>query len=105
VRARVALINSVRFSLKSLGYAVSHPSSERFQNLFDSLTVLMVVFALRFSLRHPKGLPLVAFKFSDAILPEGPEIEKLRGVSRKEFLQAALPIVAARRDNPSKIEA
>ena len=29
VRARVALINSVRFSLKSLGYAVSNPSSER----------------------------------------------------------------------------
>jgi hypothetical protein len=29
VRARVALINAVRFSLKSLGYAVSNPSSER----------------------------------------------------------------------------
>ena len=28
VRARVALINSVRFSLKSLGYGVSNPSSE-----------------------------------------------------------------------------
>jgi transposase len=33
VRARVALINSVRFSLKSLGYAVSHPSSERFHKV------------------------------------------------------------------------
>lgn len=30
VRARVALINSVRFSLKSLGYNVPNPSSERF---------------------------------------------------------------------------
>jgi transposase len=30
VRARVGLINSVRFSLKSLGYTVRNPSSERF---------------------------------------------------------------------------
>ena len=29
VRARVALINAVRFTLKSLGYPVSNPSSER----------------------------------------------------------------------------
>src|SRR5438094_5147181 len=33
VRARVALINSVRFSLKSLGYGVSNPSSERFHKV------------------------------------------------------------------------
>jgi len=33
VHARVALINSVRFSLKSLGYAVSNPSSERFHKV------------------------------------------------------------------------
>jgi transposase len=33
VRARVALINAVRFTLKSLGYAVSNPSSERFHKL------------------------------------------------------------------------
>ena len=33
VRARVALINAVRFSLKSLGYPVSNPSSERFHKL------------------------------------------------------------------------
>src|SRR4030095_6971901 len=33
VRARVALINSVRFSLKSLGYAVANPSSERFHKV------------------------------------------------------------------------
>lgn len=30
VRSRVALINSVRFTLKSLGYRVSKPSSDRF---------------------------------------------------------------------------
>jgi transposase len=30
VRSRVALINAVRFTLKSLGYAVSNPSTERF---------------------------------------------------------------------------
>src|SRR6266576_1171631 len=33
VRARVALINSVRFSLKSLGYEVRNPSSERFHKV------------------------------------------------------------------------
>jgi transposase len=33
VRGRVALINAVRFSLKSLGYPVSNPSSERFHKL------------------------------------------------------------------------
>ncbi len=33
VRARVALINALRFTLKSLGYPVSNPSSERFHKL------------------------------------------------------------------------
>jgi transposase len=33
VRARVALINSVRFTLKSLGYTVRNPSSERFHKV------------------------------------------------------------------------
>jgi len=33
VRARAAVINSVRFTLKSLGYRVSNPSSERFHKL------------------------------------------------------------------------
>lgn len=35
VRARVALINSVRFSLKSLGYSVPKPSSERFHKVVE----------------------------------------------------------------------
>jgi transposase len=33
VRARVGLINSLRFSLKSLGYTVRNPSSERFHKV------------------------------------------------------------------------
>lgn len=33
VRARVGLINSVRFSLKSLGYTVRNPSTERFHKV------------------------------------------------------------------------
>src|SRR2546427_5775414 len=42
VRARVALINSVRFSFKSLGYAVSNPSSERFHKVaMESLPELV----------------------------------------------------------------
>lgn len=35
VRARVALINSVRFTLKSLGYSVRNPSSERFHKVVE----------------------------------------------------------------------
>ncbi len=35
VRARVALINSVRFTLKSLGYQVRNPSSERFHKVVN----------------------------------------------------------------------
>ena len=35
VRARVALINSVRFTLKSLGYTVRKPSSERFHKVIE----------------------------------------------------------------------
>src|SRR4029077_14377761 len=33
VRARVAVVNSVRFTLKSLGYTVRNPSSERFHKV------------------------------------------------------------------------
>ena len=33
VRARVGLINSLRFTLKSLGYQVGHPSTERFHKV------------------------------------------------------------------------
>jgi len=40
VRARVALINAVRFTLKSLGYPVSNPLSERFHKLVRDVEVL-----------------------------------------------------------------
>src|SRR5512132_3121277 len=33
VRARVALINSLRFTLKSLGYTIANPSTERFHKV------------------------------------------------------------------------
>jgi len=35
VRARVGLINAVRFSLKSLGYTVTNPSTERFHKVIE----------------------------------------------------------------------
>ena len=35
VRARVGVINSLRFSLKSLGYTVANPSTERFHKLIE----------------------------------------------------------------------
>ncbi len=67
-----------------------------YQDLFASVTIPMTVFALRFSIMHPKGLPLVAFKFANAIVPEGREIKKLATASSKEFFQVALPLVAKR---------
>src|SRR6201997_2145772 len=36
VRARVALINSLRFTLKSLGYTIANPSTERFHKVVQS---------------------------------------------------------------------
>ena len=36
VRARVALINSLRFTLKSLGYSIANPSTERFHKVIQS---------------------------------------------------------------------
>jgi len=36
VRARVGLINSLRFSLKSQGYAIANPSTERFHKVIKS---------------------------------------------------------------------
>jgi len=36
VRARVGLINSLRFTLKSLGYTIANPSTERFHKVVRS---------------------------------------------------------------------
>ena len=36
VRARVGLINSLRFTLKSLGYTIANPSTERFHKVIES---------------------------------------------------------------------
>src|SRR6266536_4307716 len=36
VRARVALINSLRFTLKSLGYTIANPSTQRFHKVIQS---------------------------------------------------------------------
>src|SRR5437016_12024732 len=36
VRVRVALINSLRFTLKSLGYTIANPSTERFHKVIQS---------------------------------------------------------------------
>src|SRR5207248_10235566 len=36
VRARVGLINSLRFTLKSLGYTIANPSTERFYKVVQS---------------------------------------------------------------------
>src|SRR6266567_4092537 len=56
-----------------------------YQDLFGVLTIPMIIFALRFSLTHPKGLPLIAFKFADQQPVQAAEVEKLRGLKRREF--------------------
>jgi hypothetical protein len=68
-----------------------------YQDLFGVLTIPMIVFALRFSIEHPKGLPLVAFQFADGKVLEATEIKKLAALSKEDFLEAALPLVAKRK--------
>jgi len=68
-----------------------------FQQLFGVLTIPMIIFGLRFSLTHPRGLPLVAFKFADQEPVKAAEVEKLRGLNRKDFFKAALSLVAKRK--------
>jgi len=48
-------------------------------------------------IEHPKGLPLVAFKFADGKVLEAAEVKKLAALSRAHFLEAALPQVANRK--------
>lgn len=74
-----------------------------YQDLFGSLTVLMTVFALRFSLLHPEGLPLAAFKFANNIVLDSAQTKKLRACGREDFLRLALPIVASRKSG-TKVE-
>lgn len=68
-----------------------------YQDLFGVLTIPMIIFALRFSIEHPKGLPLAAFKFADAKVLQATEMKKLADLSRKDFFRAALPLVAKRK--------
>jgi hypothetical protein len=68
-----------------------------YQDLFGVLTVPMIVFAPRFSIEHPKGLPLIAFQFADGKVLQATEIKKLAAISREDFFGAALPLVAKRK--------
>jgi hypothetical protein len=73
-----------------------------YQELFGVLTIPMIIFALRFSLTHPRGLPLVAFKFADQESVQATEVEKLRGLNRKEFFLSALSLVSKRRTDATE---
>ena len=55
-----------------------------YQRLFDSLTPLMMLFALRYSLFNPEAFPI-------KIDTEGIEIENLARLSRPDFLKKVLP--------------
>jgi hypothetical protein len=55
-----------------------------YQGLFDSLTPLMKLFAIRFSIEHPDILPL-------KLTLKGFEIEDLARLTRSQFLKEILP--------------
>jgi hypothetical protein len=55
-----------------------------YQRLFDTLTSLMMLFALHFWLSNPRAYPI-------QITAEGIEIEDLRRFTRAEFLEKVLP--------------
>lgn len=72
-----------------------------YQELFGTVTIPMIIFALRFSITHPKGLPLVAFKLADQKPVQASEVEKLRSLGRREFFEQALPLVVKRQSDRS----
>jgi hypothetical protein len=68
-----------------------------YQELFHSLTPLMILFAMRFSISHPKGLPFKALKVGDATTAERLKIENITGLGREEFFEKVLPLIIKRR--------
>jgi hypothetical protein len=55
-----------------------------YQRLFDTLSPLMLLFALRYSLFNPDAFPI-------KVETKGIEIENLRGFTRHEFLKKVFP--------------
>jgi hypothetical protein len=68
-----------------------------YEKLFRAVTTPMIIFAIRVSLIHPETPPLTAFKFPDQEPIDSTEREKIRGVTRREFFQFALSLVAKRK--------
>jgi len=58
VRARVGLINSLRFTLKSLGYTIANPSTERFHKVIQSALPDSVVQMIAPSMQAIEALSL-----------------------------------------------
>ena len=55
-----------------------------YHRLFDTLTPLMLVFALRYSLFNPRAFPI-------KVEIKGIEIEDLRRLRRRDFLKEVMP--------------
>jgi transposase len=106
VRARVALINSVRFTLKSLGYTTPNPSSERFHKVvMDGLPETIVqmiapsVQALAELTVRIKVLELEIKTLARNKYPQSVQLEQIPGVGPITALYFVLKI-----EDPNRFE-
>ena len=104
VRARVALVNSVRFTLKSLGYRVSNPSSERFHKLVveelpESVRALIVhsVASIAELTARIKALEISIARLASEKYPQTIYLQQINGVGPITSLYFVLKI-----ENPQR---
>lgn len=99
MRARVALVNSVRFTLKSLGYRVSNPSSERFHKLVveelpESVRALIVhsVASIAELTARIKALEISIARLASEKYPQTIYLQQINGVGPITSLYFVLKI-------------
>jgi transposase len=106
VRARVAVINSVRFTLKSLGYRVSNPSNERFHKVVldevpDSVRALIAhgVASIAELTARIKALELSIARLATEKYPQTIYLQQVSGVGPITSLYFVLKI-----ENPQRFK-
>ncbi len=109
VRARVALINAVRFTLKSLGYPVSNPSSERFHKLVlsevpESIGEMIAhnVAALAELTQRIKALEVSISRLAAERYPETIYLQQVSGVGPITSLYFVLKVGTPGRFQPTR---
>src|SRR6476660_4625556 len=109
VRARVALINAVRFTLKSLGYPVSNPSSERFHKLVLSEVpesigerIADTVAALAELTQRIKALDVSISRLAAERYPETIYLQQVSGVGPITSLYFVLKVGTPGRFQPTR---